>query len=150
MMTTTHRQNTRRRPILATIAATAALAIGAAVAGPAIEASAVPAVTTANAVRATTTQSSLHTVTTKVVTVSAPSVMPAASTMAAANWWDKTAAFVGCIFGVGVPIGLAWSVATNPAWLAFFLGRGPLPASAGGAAYNYWNWIRSTCAYALF
>jgi len=150
MMTITHRQNARRRPALATIAATAALAIGATVAGPAAEASAAPAASTAHTVRATSTQPTLHTVATKPGTVSSASAIPASNTMAADNWWDKTAAFVGCIFGVGVPIGLAWAIATNPAWIAFFLGRGPLPASAGGAAYNYWNWIRSTCAYALF
>lgn len=61
----------------------------------------------------------------------------------------KTANFVGCITGVGVPIGLAWSFATNPAMWSWVLGRGALPASAGGAAYNYATWVKARCAYAV-
>ncbi|MBM4574981.1 hypothetical protein GS489_32700 [Rhodococcus hoagii] len=61
----------------------------------------------------------------------------------------KTAAFAGCIAGVGIPIGLAWSAATNPAVIGYVLGIRPLPASAGGLGYNYISLVKRACAYAL-
>lgn len=65
------------------------------------------------------------------------------------NTAAKTRAFATCIFGVGVPIGLAWGIATNPAAWAWVTGRGAYPASIGGAASKYMNTIKRNCAYAL-
>jgi hypothetical protein len=130
---------------MAVVAGTLALSLGITVAGPA---------TTARATSTTVAISSAaagvargETSRTAELTT-APTV--AVGGVAMATWWSKTVAFVGCIFSVGVPIGLAWYVATNPAWIAFFLRRGPLPPTAGGAAWNYWMWVRSVCSYALF
>ena len=64
--------------------------------------------------------------------------------------WNKTVAFAGCIIAVGVPIGVAWSIATNPAAVSWVLKGGPMPASVGGAVYNYLWYVRGTCGYALF
>ena len=61
----------------------------------------------------------------------------------------KTGAFAACIFGVGVPIGLAWGIATNPAAWAWVLGRGPWPASVGGTAARYMETIKRACKYAI-
>jgi hypothetical protein len=76
-------------------------------------------------------------------------VKTAPAWLQAPTWAQKTWAFTQCIFGVGVPIGLGWSIVSNPALLAWFAGRGPLPASAGGAAANYLAWIKGVCGYAL-
>jgi hypothetical protein len=77
-------------------------------------------------------------------------VVQAASTSSAINLtWNKTVAFAGCITSVGVPIGIAWTIATNPAALAWILNRGPLPASIGAPAYRYMSYVKSTCGYAL-
>lgn len=64
-------------------------------------------------------------------------------------WLNKTWAFVQCIFGVGVPIGVAWAMVADPALWAYFLRIGPLPASAGRWGYQYVNWLRNVCGYAL-
>ncbi len=64
--------------------------------------------------------------------------------------WSKTVAFAGCIIAVGVPIGVAWSIATNPAALGWILKGGPMPASIGGTVYNYIWFVKGTCGYALF
>lgn len=64
--------------------------------------------------------------------------------------WNKTVAFAGCITAVGVPIGVAWSIATNPAALGWILRGGPMPASVGGAVYKYIWFVKGTCGYALF
>lgn len=64
------------------------------------------------------------------------------------SWW-KTKNFVGCIVGVGVPIGVAWSFATNPYLWRYVLGMGPIPASYGGAVYNYATWVKARCRTAL-
>lgn len=79
-------------------------------------------------------------------TVSAPEIQLAG---AASDTAKKTAAFAGCIFGVGVPIGLAWGIATNPAAWAWVAGKGPFPASVGAAASKYMNAVKRSCAYAL-
>jgi hypothetical protein len=59
-------------------------------------------------------------------------------------------AFAGCITSVGVPIGVAWAIATNPAAVAWVLGRGPLPASVGATVSKYLWYVKGTCGYALF
>lgn len=79
-------------------------------------------------------------------TVSAPEIQLAG---AASDTAKKTAAFAGCIFGVGVPIGLAWGIATNPAAWAWVANKGPFPASVGAAASKYMNAVKRSCAYAL-
>ncbi|MFC7962821.1 hypothetical protein [Rhodococcoides kroppenstedtii] len=63
----------------------------------------------------------------------------------------KTAAFAGCIFGVGVPIGLAWAIATNAAVQAWILGGAskPLAASVGGSVAKYLDRVKAMCGYAL-
>jgi hypothetical protein len=63
----------------------------------------------------------------------------------------KTAAFAGCIFGVGIPIGLAWSIATSTAVQAWILGTAakPLAASVGGTVSNYLDKVKRMCGYAL-
>ncbi len=65
------------------------------------------------------------------------------------TWAQKTWAFTQCIFGVGVPAGLGWSIVSNPGLLAWFAGRGPLPAGVGGAMAKYFSWIKRVCGYAL-
>ena len=64
--------------------------------------------------------------------------------------WNKTVAFAGCIIAVGVPIGVAWSIATNPAAIGWILKGGPMPATVGGTVYNYLWYVKRTCGYALF
>ncbi|MFF2842458.1 hypothetical protein [Paenarthrobacter sp. NPDC057981] len=64
--------------------------------------------------------------------------------------WNKTVAFAGCITSVGVPIGAAWAIATNPGAIAWIIGRGPLPASVGGGASAYLSYVKRTCGYAIF
>lgn len=65
------------------------------------------------------------------------------------EWLDKTAAFTECIFGVGVPIGVAWAVATNPALLMYVMRVGPLPVGVPKTTLDYVERIKSRCAYAL-
>ncbi len=67
--------------------------------------------------------------------------------------WGKTVNFVGCIFGVGVPIGVAWGLATNPYFWRYVLGMGQLPTSAvvtigrSGAAIA--SWVKKRCVTAI-
>ena len=65
------------------------------------------------------------------------------------DWLQKTQAFTECIFGVGVPIGAAWGIVTNPPLLAYVMRMGPLPATTGGTAYKYIERVRNSCGYAL-
>lgn len=65
------------------------------------------------------------------------------------DWLQKTQAFTECIFGVGVPIGAAWGIVTNPPLLAYVMRMGPLPASTGGTASKYIERVRNSCGYAL-
>jgi hypothetical protein len=67
--------------------------------------------------------------------------------------FNKTMAFLGCITGVGVPIGVGWAILSSPAAVAAIAKGGPLPASVGGTVYKavsgYWWYIKGTCGYAL-
>ena len=63
--------------------------------------------------------------------------------------WSKAVNFAGCIFGVGVPIGLVWAFATSPALWRYVLNLGPMPASYGSSAYNYMSWVKNRCVYAI-
>lgn len=65
------------------------------------------------------------------------------------DWFEKTQAFTKCIFMVGIPIGAAWGIVTNPALMAYVMRMGPLPASSGGTAMKYINTVRNNCGYAL-
>lgn len=65
----------------------------------------------------------------------------------APTWANKTWAFVQCIVGVGVPIGLAWAIVSNPPLVAWLAGRGPLPGTTGGFAVNYLTWLKGACGY---
>jgi len=69
--------------------------------------------------------------------------------VAAGTTASKTAAFVRCIFLIGVPIGVAWEIAFNPAVAAWVAGRGPLPATIGATVARYVGWVKSSCGYAL-
>lgn len=62
----------------------------------------------------------------------------------------KLAAFAGCVFGTGIPIGAAIAIAITPAAWAWVVGAGPLPASMGGTVVKYINTVKSLCRYALF
>lgn len=70
--------------------------------------------------------------------------------VALATPWSKTWAFTQCIFGSGVPIGLAIAIATTPSVLAWFAGRTINAPLGYGWAISYWKWLKSRCAYALF
>ena len=66
------------------------------------------------------------------------------------DWLRKTQAFTECIFMVGIPIGAAWAIVTNPPLLAYAMRMGPLPATSGGTAVKYVEKVRASCGYALF
>ncbi len=86
------------------------------------------------------------------VTASAPAKVAPAARVTTSAWTytaSKTAAFARCIFLVGVPIGVAWEVAFNPAVWSWVAKGGALPASVGGTAARYLGWIKSSCGYAL-
>lgn len=78
------------------------------------------------------------------------SVKVSSNRTAAASPWSKTWAFTQCIFGTGVPIGLALGIATTPSVVAWFAGRAVNPPLAYGWATSYWYWLKSRCSYALF
>lgn len=67
--------------------------------------------------------------------------------------FNKTMAFLGCITGVGVPIGVGWAILSSTAAVAAIARGGPLPASVGGAVHKavsgWWWYIKGTCGYAL-
>lgn len=67
--------------------------------------------------------------------------------------FNKTMAFLGCITGVGVPIGVGWAILSSPAAVAAIARGGPLPASVGGTVHKavsgYWWYIKGACGYAL-
>jgi len=84
-----------------------------------------------------------------VITQIAPASV-AAPHVARATPWSKTWAFTQCIFGSGVPIGIALAIATTPAILAWFAGRAVNAPLGYGWAISYWKWLKGRCAYALF
>lgn len=69
------------------------------------------------------------------------------------NPWRQTAAktwaFTQCIFGVGVPIGIAISLAATPQFWGFVAGYSPLPTWTHGAM-KYGNTVKQRCRWAIF
>lgn len=70
-----------------------------------------------------------------------------------ANPWRQTAAktwaFAQCIFGVGVPIGIAWGLATTPQFWGWVAGFSPMPTWTTGAQ-RYGQAVKRNCRWALF
>lgn len=70
-----------------------------------------------------------------------------------ANPWRQTAAktwaFTQCIFGVGVPIGIAIVLATTPQFWSYVAGASPLPTWTHGAM-KYGNTVKNRCRWAIF
>nr|WP_296774221.1 hypothetical protein [Rhodococcus sp. (in: high G+C Gram-positive bacteria)] len=63
---------------------------------------------------------------------------------------SKIVAYAGCIIGAGVPVGVAWAVATNPAAWPFITGRAAsLPASVASQVNKWVYYLRGTCGYAF-
>lgn len=62
---------------------------------------------------------------------------------------NKTMAFLGCITGVGVPIGVGWAILSSTAAVAAVAKGGPLPPTVGAIVSKYFWYIKGTCGYAL-
>ncbi len=66
------------------------------------------------------------------------------------NGAAKTWAFVQCVVGTGVPIGVAIAAIGNPAVLGAIVRMGTLPVGAGAAVSKYFSYMVKTCRLALF
>jgi hypothetical protein len=84
-------------------------------------------------------------------TVSASAVVrPSGVRLANNTWAKKTAAFAGCIFSVGIPIGAAIGIAWNPQVWAWVIGQARWPVTVGGTASAWLGYAKWACGYALF
>jgi len=87
--------------------------------------------------------------TNQAVAASTPTIANSPVASSAKPWGARMRAFTQCVFGVGIPAGVAVAIVTNPAVAAWIVRKGPWPASVGGTASKYLGWIKSVCGYAL-